>query len=264
MPETAGILITAAASTAAVHTLVPDHWLPFVLLGRAQRWSLLKAAWIAGLSALVHVCISLALGALALGAGMGAARTLGDKLGLLTGILLCVFGVAYSVWALRSGGHSHRHTFSEHHSDSSASNDSHPISKTLGDPLTTPEEVTGPHDATGDSQGLEASHGGHHAHKHVSPPAASKASAYSLMLIVGIHPCVLALPILFASAPLGTFSAVLVAATYAVCTIIAMIVVTLVGLTAARQIRMGFLERHGDLLTGGIIFAVGVYILSQG
>jgi putative Mn2+ efflux pump MntP len=84
------------------------------------------------------------------------------------------------------------------------------------------------------------------------------------MFIVGIHPCVLALPILFASAPLGFSGAALVAVTYALCTIGAMIAVTLIGLTAARQIRMDFLERRGELLTGIIIFALGVYMLAHG
>ena len=238
--ETAGILITAAASTAAVHTLVPDHWLPFVLMGRAQKWSLLKTAWIAGLSALVHVGISLILGALALGVGMGAARAMGDKLGVLTGVLLCLFGIAYSAWAIRSGGHSHAHTYGRPHLDSMTSGDS-------------------PTDS-GASRSIEGSH----THEPASQSAAHKASAYSLLVIVGIHPCVLALPILFAAAPLGTSGAVLVASTYAFCTITAMVAVTLVGLTAARQIRMGFLEKHGDLLTGVIIFVVGVFILAHG
>jgi len=33
------LLLATAAATAAFHTLIPDHWLPFVLVGRARRWS---------------------------------------------------------------------------------------------------------------------------------------------------------------------------------------------------------------------------------
>jgi nickel/cobalt exporter len=267
MYDTAGILITAAASTAAVHTLLPDHWLPFVLLGRAQKWSLLKAAWFAGLSALVHVAVSLTLGGLALGVGIGAARALGEKLGLLTGVLLCAFGAAYSIWAIRSGGHSHHHLFRHAHGGTWPLHQPHaPTDEAAplrgpGGGSKTPRE---PHAAHAVTPGGHANHEADLPCGQAAPLPTEKTSAYSLMLIVGIHPCVLALPILFASAPLGSFGITIIAVTYALCTIIAMIVVTLLGLTATRQIRMGFLENRGDLLTGVIVFAVGVFMLAHG
>jgi nickel/cobalt exporter len=243
MQDAAGVLITAAASTAAVHTLVPDHWLPFVMMGRARKWSLLKASWFAGLSALLHVAASLALGALALGAGMGIASAMGERLHVLTGILLCAFGIAYSVWSWKSGGHRHFHGSGELQADSDnghshGAQDGHPV--------------------CGDAPR------GYRGRDRKAPGDMEKASAYSLVAIVGIHPCVLALPILFASAPLGSVRIGAVAATYAVCTVTAMIVVTIVGLTAARQIRLGFLEKYGDLLTGAIILAVGILTLVHG
>src|SRR5262249_47224433 len=40
--STAAIFATTANATAALHALIPDHWLPFVLLSRSRNWSLAK------------------------------------------------------------------------------------------------------------------------------------------------------------------------------------------------------------------------------
>ena len=39
MTEAGLALILTTVITALVHTLIPDHWLPFVLVSRAERWT---------------------------------------------------------------------------------------------------------------------------------------------------------------------------------------------------------------------------------
>ena len=38
-PSHLAALIAGAATVGTLHTLAPDHWLPFAALGRANRWS---------------------------------------------------------------------------------------------------------------------------------------------------------------------------------------------------------------------------------
>ena len=56
------LLLVTAAATAAIHTLIPDHWLPFVLVGRARGWSAQTTAMVSGFSAVVHTLLSIGLG----------------------------------------------------------------------------------------------------------------------------------------------------------------------------------------------------------
>ena len=37
-------LVAAAISIGSIHTLAPDHWVPFAALARAQRWSARRTA----------------------------------------------------------------------------------------------------------------------------------------------------------------------------------------------------------------------------
>ena len=66
-------LALAAASVGALHSLAPDHWVPFAALARARRWSAGKTARITLACGLGHVTVSAALGTLAVVLGIGRA-----------------------------------------------------------------------------------------------------------------------------------------------------------------------------------------------
>ena len=101
------VLVGTAVATALLHTLIPDHWLPFVLIGRARNWSVTTTAAVSGVSALIHALLSALLGVAAIAIGVGSARALGESLGQASAVLLLVFGAAYAAWAWRKGGHFH-------------------------------------------------------------------------------------------------------------------------------------------------------------
>ena len=65
--STVYMLLTTAGATALFHTLIPDHWLPFVLVGKARGWSVGTTALVSGFSALIHVALSVVLGLATLG-----------------------------------------------------------------------------------------------------------------------------------------------------------------------------------------------------
>jgi hypothetical protein len=111
-------LALAAASVGALHSVAPDHWVPFAALARAQRWSAWKTARITLLCGLGHVTVSAALGVLALVLGLASLRVFGERLEAVAGILLMAFGLAYAVWGLRKAMHERLHQHS-HGVDSS-------------------------------------------------------------------------------------------------------------------------------------------------
>jgi len=57
------VLTVTAASLGFFHTLLgPDHYLPFVVMARARRWSQARTAWITFLCGVGHIGSSVALG----------------------------------------------------------------------------------------------------------------------------------------------------------------------------------------------------------
>jgi sulfite exporter TauE/SafE len=105
------ILIVSTLTVALLHALAPDHWLPFVMLGRAQRWSPWKLTGITSLAGLGHVSSSLLIGAIGVLVGMAAEKInlLESHRGSIASLLLIGFGLAYMVWGIKNWGRKHTH-----------------------------------------------------------------------------------------------------------------------------------------------------------
>jgi hypothetical protein len=121
-----GLFLTlagAAASVGALHTLAPDHWVPFAALARAQQWSAAKTARVTFLCGFGHVTVSALLGLLGLAFGRAVFESAGQKMEAVAGILLVGFGLAYGVWGLRRAAgrrvHGHPHAHYDHVHDAS-------------------------------------------------------------------------------------------------------------------------------------------------
>jgi hypothetical protein len=101
-------LIITAALIGSIHTLAPDHWVPFAALGRARKWSAWRTARTTLLCGFGHVTVSAALGILALIAGLKAVHAMGSRLESYATVLLIAFGLAYMLWGFwRSSVHAH-------------------------------------------------------------------------------------------------------------------------------------------------------------
>lgn len=104
-------LVAGAATVGCLHTLAPDHWMPFAALGRANRWSAGRVVRTTILCGLGHVTVSAILSLVAAYAGLQFIERVGSRLAEQATILLIVFGALYLMWGLwRSfSGHHHRH-----------------------------------------------------------------------------------------------------------------------------------------------------------
>jgi hypothetical protein len=106
-----GLLLASAVSIGFLHSLAPDHWLPFVALAKSSRWSMARLGWIATLAAVGHVASSLLLGLIGLWAGVAVHHLQGAEAwrGSVAVWLLIGFGVAYALWGLKHAQHHHPH-----------------------------------------------------------------------------------------------------------------------------------------------------------
>jgi len=101
-PFFASIAVTAFA-VAFLHAALPTHWLPFVLVGRAQKWSTGRTLGVTLLAGLGHVGLTIALGLALVLAGMALQPSLGGLFHLIVGGLMIAVGVFY----IMRGRHNH-------------------------------------------------------------------------------------------------------------------------------------------------------------
>jgi hypothetical protein len=114
-------LVLGAMAVGALHTMAPDHWLPFAALARSRGWTARRTARTTILCGFGHVTVSAALAIAALYLGLTAAHAFGSRLEGLAIYLLIGFGIIYMIWGLRrdplSVLHPHRHSHGHHDHD---------------------------------------------------------------------------------------------------------------------------------------------------
>jgi nickel/cobalt transporter (NicO) family protein len=115
MSELTGVLALAAMGVGSLHTLAPDHWVPFAALARARGWSRGRTARITAACGFGHVTVSALLGVLALFFGLEMLRLVGERMEAIAGLLLIGFGLAYGLVGLRRAVRSHAHGHHHHH-----------------------------------------------------------------------------------------------------------------------------------------------------
>jgi nickel/cobalt transporter (NicO) family protein len=113
------ILIFTAASIGFLHTLLgPDHYIPFIAMSKAGKWSKKKTLWITAVSGMGHVFSSVVLGLIGVIAGIAL-----NKLDIIESFradlaawLIVSFGLLYFVWGIKKAyqhKHSHSHDISD-------------------------------------------------------------------------------------------------------------------------------------------------------
>lgn len=88
-------LLLGGFVTAFLHAALPTHWLPFVLVGRAQRWSLATTLWSVLAAGLAHIAVTAVVGGLIVAAGLALDRWIAGVLPWLSAGLLFVLGLFY-------------------------------------------------------------------------------------------------------------------------------------------------------------------------
>jgi hypothetical protein len=109
MYQTTVGLIAATFGVALLHAAMPNHWMPFVIVGKAQKWSLTRMLTITGIASLGHSILTCAIGFIVALMGYQITRYVENYMGYLTGGILIVLGIVYvALGRWRRGGlHTH-------------------------------------------------------------------------------------------------------------------------------------------------------------
>lgn len=110
------ILALTSASIGFLHTLMgPDHYLPFIMMSRAGKWSKVKTVLITLICGLGHVGSSILIGSLGVFLGITVEKIclLEQFRGNIAAWLLAGFGLAYFIYGLRKAiiNKPHKHLY---------------------------------------------------------------------------------------------------------------------------------------------------------
>ena len=231
MHELTVITITAA-SIGLFHTLLgPDHYLPFIVMARARKWSLVKTTCITALCGAGHVLSSIVLGiiGIALGISINKLGAIESFRGGLAAWLLVAFGAGYFVWGLFRARKSRPHVHWHAHGDASM-----PIHK--------------------------HTHSKGHLHLHKGEKA-KNLTPWILFTIFVFGPCEPLIPLMiYQAAKSSNFGLVLVAGVFGVVTIATMLSIVILLSLGANLLPMGRLERYTHALAGATICLCGIAI----
>lgn len=93
-------LLGGGFAAAFLHAALPTHWLPFVLVGRAQGWGLKQTLGTAAIAGLAHIGSTAVVGTLIVAAGLALDRWIEGLLPHLSAVLLFLFGAFYLARAM--------------------------------------------------------------------------------------------------------------------------------------------------------------------
>jgi ABC-type nickel/cobalt efflux system permease component RcnA len=251
MPTDLGLLILTAASIGCIHTLLgPDHYVPFVAMGKARRWSTRRTLWITSLCGLGHVLGSVLLGVIGIVAGTALARLewfealRGDAPAwLLTG-----FGLAYLAWGLKKAWRARPHSHAHFHGDGTVHEHGH-------------------------------AHEGLHLHPHVHPHAhphprlqpgaaprqAGSVTPWALFVIFVLGPCEPLIPVLmYPASQHSVWGTVGVVLAFGAATLATMLAVVYLAIRGLERLPLDAAERYSHALAGAALSLCGLGIVFLG
>ncbi len=225
-------LVIAAASIAFFHTILgPDHYLPFVMMSWARKWSTAKTTFITVLCGLGHIGSSVVLGLIgvAMGLAVGRLETVESFRGNLAAWLLIAFGLAYLAWGLRRAYRTRPHAHSHSHTGTTSHAHSH-------------------------------THNLEHAHIHDREGSTSIAP-WTLFVIFVFGPCEPLIPlVMYPAARASLFGLVVVTSVFGTVTILTMVALVLLPRAGVNLIPFSRMQRFAHVIAGATICLCGLAI----
>lgn len=231
MDNSITLLSITAISIAFIHTILgPDHYLPFIVLSQARKWTLKKTMFVTFLCGLGHVLSSVVLGLVGIAVGISVTRLVAVESfrGNIAAWLFIAFGFVYMVISIRNLIKKRKHTHSHFHID---------------------------------GEKHEHEHNHHKEHTHIHHGEMVNTTPWILFLIFVFGPCEPLIPILMYPAAQNNISgAVVVSVLFSVITISTMMSIVLAFKMGLNKINLKPLEKYSHLIAGAMIFFSGLAI----
>jgi ABC-type nickel/cobalt efflux system permease component RcnA len=230
--EGATLLLAGTAVTIGfIHTIVgPDHYIPFIVMGEARRWTIRRTMIITFLCGLGHVLSSVIVGFIGIGAGISLSKLefIESFRGNIAAWLLITFGLVYMLISLRSLYRKKKHVHAHHHTDGTDH---------------------------------EHEHGHFSGHSHIHLKDKKNMTPWILFLIFVLGPCEPLIPIVMYPAAENNFHGVIIVSLlFSLVTIATMMSVVLAFRLGLSHINLRPLERYVNVIAGATILISGLAI----
>jgi hypothetical protein len=237
MTRDAFLLIVAVAAVGILHTVVPDHWVPIVLLARQRGWSKAETARASLQAGVGHVLTTLVIGLAVWVAGVAFATRFGQIVDFVASLALIGFGawIGFSSWLELRRGSGHHHHHHGHHDHQAKHDHEHDHDHRQEDEFI----------ANGNSAARNS----------------GTSSRMALLLILGSSPMVEGIPAFFAAGKYGPTVILIMAVVFALSTIVTYVTLCVYSAAGLQRLRLGPLERYGEVLSGAFIALVGLVFL---
>jgi ABC-type nickel/cobalt efflux system permease component RcnA len=246
-----------------LHGLIPNHWMPFVLLGHDRGWTARRMMLVTLVGGIAHLASTVLIGVVIGSVGVALSNWEGTRLWFRWGAPLVLIAAGLWVWA-RGHGHVHRHR-AVHGLDPATDAASGELA-TAGPAADHEHEEAKhahghePHDEAEPAHGHEPHEDEEHAHGHVHACFTSSdlATVGALLLMMFLSPCVELDSYYVVAVQWGWLGIGVVSAIYLVVT--TGVMVTIVGLAARglERVRLPFIERYETVLSGALLIILGL------
>lgn len=231
MDNSIALLSVTAISIGFLHTILgPDHYLPFIVLSQARKWTLRKTMLITFLCGLGHVLSSAVLGLIGIAVGISVTRLVSVESfrGNIAAWLFIAFGLVYMIISIRNIIRKKKHSHSHHHID-------------------------------GERHDHEHDH--HREHTHIHHEDLANTTPWVLFLIFVFGPCEPLIPILmYPAAQSNIAGSLLVTILFSAVTVGTMMSVVLAFKLGLNKINLKPVEKYSHLIAGAMIFFSGLAI----
>ena len=223
------VLLISAFSLGFIHTLAgPDHYVPFIVLSKALKWSQPKTLWITFISGIGHVGSSVIIGiaGILLGFGVNQLESVESGRGNIVAWLLIAFGLAYLIFGIirffKPSIHAHLPRFLQ---PKSIRNLPHLSSENI------------------DTEKVKA----------------FNTTPWILFLIFVFGPCEVLIPLLiYPASDIHIAGMFMVAGVFGISTITTMLVIVYLGFKGIKSINLGHNEKYFHLIAGITIVILGL------
>ena len=259
MSATTPALFAAAAGVGLGHAILPDHWVPLAVLGRARRYPLSKVARLSGLAGVAHVLLSIVLGAVIIAIGLQFRSAIENAQDTIIGGLLIATGIGFILFELTGHGHSHGGDGHGHHHGGEDRGGSHDH----GDHGHAADDRDhGDRPLAAHAQGVH----GPAAHEHPDEMQERRGirgvAAVMIPFGAAASPDLTILPVFLAAAAVGVVTAIGSLVIFAAVTIGTVVGLTLTATKGGYQIHGQWLERWGNAITAVVLVLIGALVLT--
>jgi len=226
------LLYLTAATIGFMHTLLgPDHYVPFIFMSQAGKWSKIKTFWITILCGFGHIGSSVAIGliGIAFGVALHKITFIESFRGNIAAWLLIAFGLVYMIYGIKKAQRNKEHSHFHKHND-------------------------------GDYHTHKHNHHEDHLHVHDSKNK-NQMTAWVLFTIFIFGPCEPLIPlVMYPAAQNNTFSMVMVILFFGVTCIATMTSLVMFSLWGISFIDLKRFEKYTAATAGATILLCGLAI----